>query len=673
MYLMKLTVCNFRAFFGKQSIEFSPPGSGKQAVTVIHGENGGGKTNLLNAIFWCFTGGVTPRLTNPEMLINKVAANNYGDRECYVEVVFNHDDHIYKATRTVEGLNEHRLVILRVDGENVFPVPHERQFIERIIPKALSRWFFFDAEAIGDIQLSGSDGFRKSLRRMLGFELVDLLLEDLQQGLSKKQRSLTNLVNVRELNDIQKKIDDIEAILPTQRRKYKELDEQVKSIESAVKNIDEKLRELPKSKPLQERRSRLEFDRGKRLSTKRELQEQAMKYLGETSPAILISSKALSFSGQLHLKENTGRLPAPFSDQLVDDILHDGMCVCGRPVDPHSAEEEKIKSLLKHASTTAFNNRIRSIQYLLKEVGITTQDYPDKARKFEADIQKADIEIAQIDQELKEIREELKTIDEDSIRVLESERNKLGASYRDAVSQLGVIENNISKNERQLKELRVRYDNAAKRLGHGSNVKSEMVKIQKLHDFLKKTLKAQELRALNVLMINLNKVLSEYLTKHFFARINARNYAVELLDQNGQRVGEGAGEGQVLIFAFIATVVALAGRKTPDKIDFLAEPTVAPLVFDAPFSVLDPEYQSTVATNLAKQSSQLVLLLNSAGWSDTVANSLNPHVGKRYYIVARQAGPRGNKPIKKLNINGRIIQFNEYDCERDESVIVEFN
>ena len=79
--------------------------------------------------------------------------------------------------------------------------------------------------------------------------------------------------------------------------------------------------------------------------------------------------------------------------------------------------------------------------------------------------------------------------------------------------------------------------------------------------------------------------------KHHKARIDPKTYAVNLLDASGNRVGHSTGEGQVLKFAFIATVVALAAKKTQQKINWLAEPTVAPLVLDAPFSALDPEYQ----------------------------------------------------------------------------------
>ena len=144
-----------------------------------------------------------------------------------------------------------------------------------------------------------------------------------------------------------------------------------------------------------------------------------------------------------------------------------------------------------------------------------------------------------------------------------------------------------------------------------------------------------------------------------------------MLDTQGRQVGRSTGEGQVLKFAFITTVVALAGRKTQEKIDFLAEPTNAPLVLDAPFSALDPEYQGSVAENLANQSTQLVLFLSSAAWGESVASALEGRVKKRYMLVSREAGPKGNKPVKTMTLGGKKLTLNEYGADRDESVIVE--
>ncbi len=671
MFLMELKVCNFRGFYGAQTLRFAPAGS--NGVTVIHGENGAGKTNLLNAIFWCLTGEFTPRLSNPELLVNKAAYDEDKEAECFVELRFTHEGNVFQAVRTVTGRTTSQLGLYLVKDEIPAAVQKPQQFIERIIPKGLSRWFFFDAEAIGELELSGSEEFRKSLRRILGFELVDVLIEDLQLGLSKKQRNLANVGNSKLLSEIQGKIEGVEHVLPAQKEKLSALDATLHDLNAKIEHIEAQLRGLPKSKPLQERRGRLEAQRKQRVIALKELRDQEAKFVGESAPAVLAITQAIRFEDQLHIKENTGKLPAPFSEQLVEDILHDAMCVCGRPVPHGSCEEEKIRGLLKSASTTGFNARVRGVQYLLKDIRSIHARYEQTLASFQQKRDTTDSEIADIDNELKEIREALQQIDEESIRVLEDSRASANTRYRELLSQHAVLQNQIRENEKKLSDLRLRYDNESKKLGHGDAVRKEIDKIKRLSDYISKTLKTQEIRALNVLQIELNRVLGEYLTKHFKARINPKTYEVEMIDTQGRQVGRSTGEGQVLKFAFITTVVALAGRKTQEKIDFLAEPTIAPLVLDAPFSALDPDYQGSVAENLANQSTQLVLFLSSAAWGDSVATALDGRVKKRYMLLSRESGPRENKPVKTMVLNAKQLTLNEYGADRDESVILEIN
>lgn len=669
MFLVSLRVSNFRGFYGIQTLDFAPVGS--KALTIIHGENGAGKTNLLNAIFWCLTNAFTPRLSNPELLTNKAASDEDKESECFVELVFSHEGSEYQAIRTVTGRNESRFGLYHLRDEVPHAVNNPQQFIERIIPKGLSRWFFFDAEAIGELELSGSAEFRRSLRRVLGFELVDVLVEDLEKCLSKKQRNLANVANSKSLVEIQERIEGVEHVLPPQREKLRLLDAKLHDLDSKTEHIEAQLRGIPKSKPLQERRTRLESLRKQRVATRKELREQEARLLGESAPAVLAISHAIRFEDQLHIKENTGRLPAPFSEQLVEDILREAMCVCGRPVIHDSCEEQKIRGLLKNASTSEFNSRVRSIQYLLKDIRSYHERYEETLAIQKKKVESTDSEIADIDSELKDIREQLQQIDEETIRVLEDLRAMTTAQYRECYGQQSVLTNQIAENERKLADLQLRYANESKKIGHGDAVRKELDKIKRLSDYITKTLKAQEFRALNVLQVELNRVLGSYLTKHFSARINPKTYEVEMLDTRGRQVGRSTGEGQVLKFAFITTVVALAGRKTQEKIDFLAEPTIAPLVLDAPFSALDPDYQGSVAENLASQSTQLVLLLSSAAWGESVSKALQGHVGKRYMLVSRESGPRGKKPVKTMTLGGKVLTLNEYDAERDESMIVE--
>ena len=46
MRLLSLIISDFRGFYGVQQLDFAA--DDKKRVTVIHGENGAGKTNFLN-------------------------------------------------------------------------------------------------------------------------------------------------------------------------------------------------------------------------------------------------------------------------------------------------------------------------------------------------------------------------------------------------------------------------------------------------------------------------------------------------------------------------------------------------------------------------------------------------------------------------------------------------
>ena len=464
MHLTQLKLRNFRGFYGNHTIEFAQPG--QRPVTLIHGENGAGKTNLLNAIYWCVTGQLTPRLSNPDLLFNKTARDEDRSDECFVDLAFVHDGREYRAIRTVTGAKQSTLSLYRVDEKEHQIVHAEKAILERIVPKALARWFFFDAEAIGELELTGSSELKASLRRILGFELVDGLISDLSECLNKKQRALANLVKSKELEELQTRIDAINHVLPAQQTKLASLKREQETLEKEIGTLDMRLRELPQSRPLHERRTKLDASRKVKHSDLKESKQRFVQFIGETAPALLLSKSSAELDKQLYIKENTGRLPAPYSEQLVEDILRDSACICGRPVATGTVEETKIRGLLRNASTTSFNTRIRAIQFLIKDIQATARENDARKDTFTHAIRKLDEEIASIDQELRDINGQLKSIDEESIQKIEEDLSAAKARARAVSKEHDILEQRIKDNKESILQTQATYVRIPRLLGH---------------------------------------------------------------------------------------------------------------------------------------------------------------------------------------------------------------
>jgi DNA repair exonuclease SbcCD ATPase subunit len=105
MKLLSLKLFNFRPFFGEHRLMFAK--SQDRNITVIYGNNGSGKTALLNAFTWTLYEKFTAALSSPEYLVNRraIAEAKVGESiPCWVEVEFDHDGKQYRLKRSIEVL-----------------------------------------------------------------------------------------------------------------------------------------------------------------------------------------------------------------------------------------------------------------------------------------------------------------------------------------------------------------------------------------------------------------------------------------------------------------------------------------------------------------------------------------------------------------------------------------
>lgn len=670
MLLKRLDIENFRLFYGPHTIDFATEKG--MSVTVFHGENGAGKTTLLNAIHWCLTNKFTPGVNKPDVIINDDATLE-GNTECFVELWFEHDGIDYRLKRGFEnGISI--LNLLKIEHGNTKPIAEGKnvdRIIQKIVPKELVKWFFFDGEAIAAFSLSGSKNFKADLRETLGFLYVDKLQADLEACLSKKQRLVSLGTNDKELRKLQESIDKIEHVMPLLLENKSNHEQAIAQIEIQQRENDRNLANQPQVSELTKRRSGLERAKKTLEDNKDAIKKNTIYLLSHSASALYVSKEAKNLEKTFQVKEVEGKLPAPYSNQLVADILKSELCVCGRPVKHGTKEEDCINKLLEFANTTEINARLNEVRLLIRNIENLTDPFLQKLEAYRKKSSEIDRSIAETVADIDEVTQAINAADTDEVHRLEQERNELRQKYSQTFSEQRMNEQTISSNKRIILDLRNKIDSVAKKLGVNKKLQSDISKIEKLIDYLNRKANEKEEQVLRVLEVELNNSLKKYLTKNFIAKIDPESYKVSLLNDAGGNVGESTGEGQVLKFAFISTLIAIASKKSSEKIDFLVDPTVAPLVLDAPLSTLDTEYGSSVATTLAKNVEQLVLMGNAKSWDGKVEESLSQFMGKEYLIVSRARGPQGNKPNKKIVINQKTYEMNEYEAKRNDSYIQE--
>ena len=673
MKLKKIEILNFRSFFADFYIDLSTDDS--QKITVFIGENGGGKTNLLNAIYWCLTGSFTANFEQKNNLLNVDARDDDRYAEAYCKVEFEHLGRNFTAKRVHNRPNQPAFEIEEIDvNGNSRGLSNPELFIQGIIPKALSNWFFYDAEAIKNLTLDGSEEFKSALRKTLDFDLLEKTIADLDRCHMKKTREIKGLAKPQELKLTEELIENINHVLPGNEEKYKQAVSAKTLWGNALNLVNSKLAKADSSKELQARRTSNENKLSLAIKRKDKIRNQIAILDGQAFPNILINEFSNTLQEYLTVEETKGRVPSPYSEILLKDIIHDGECICGTKVSIGSKEEKILTSKLATATTSTLVDRKNKLSYAIEQSNIFKESYIAEITEFRSSLKEVNEEISSLKEELDDIKKQIESINLDEIVKLEKERDEARDNYGTAYAATEKYNGIVAKNKADLKIYTEKHKALLSRMGLQHNVANELDKIERLKVFIEENLREQEKNALVILDAEINKYLRRYLTKHYTASINQDNYAINLFDDKQRPVPKSTGEGEVLKYAFISAVLAVVGNKSDMKLNSLIAPTLAPLVMDAPFTSLGDAYKISTAIDITRNASQLILMMLPNVLSNkALSNAITPHIGRAYAVISQQTGKQGNKPVTTATIFGKSITFNEFDCRFSGTKIEEIS
>lgn len=690
MIIKEVEICNFRSFRGRTVVKFAPKG-----VNVLCGENGGGKTNFLNAIYWCITGKTTPRCTKPGQLSYRQNGRIVKSAKVTVRLDVSEPNSGHSLEYVIErivkenseGFNENQCPASQVtihviqDGGHQDIITTESRILEilqRYWPEKLAQWFFFDSEAIGELNLDESfdqdkKKFMANVRSALGLDTYFLLQDDLNavSKMIKKdvnealQRETETNSQIKKLSEARERFEKVEE---DYKNRLEVLEQKNSELEKQIASLTEQLSQIPSSEDAIRLRNKclaLKRENEKRLETCKSEYALGLGRLALCLPSDMYSD----FLAHLIKEKKAQNIPSKVGKALLDDILSRKQCICGRPFADHSPEHQHLLGLLKRATTNELTDRVDIIQNSLGEMPEKMrscweqiQQTPDCVNELEEQIVRAEKEILTIDASLENNREdEIRNI-QLKLRQLRHEKDSNSANRGAFQAQVRGAIDRLSKIDPQLESLQ-----------QAMGINEGLRKTQQYVDTLIRHLDARVTRLENSLIRQLsnemNRMIGAYLIKHRKVEMDPETYAVHYVRDGQNSDPNSTGEEQILKFAFLSAMMSLSTKHRSSFDQHMI--CSRPLFVDAPFSTLDSHYREAVAYELANNCEQLILMTASDGWTAKIQEKIAPCIGKQFLITYEESGDQGDKLIKHIEVNGQSYALNSYGAEYSQSKILD--
>ena len=141
----------------------------------------------------------------------------------------------------------------------------------------------------------------------------------------------------------------------------------IERIGQQIADIDDKLRNSAAAKQLQARRDKATSELARAKKREVEAQAEVLKWLGDNG-RFLVSTRITELAmDYLDQKEVKGRIPAPYNEELVFDLLEMHKCICERDLEPGTAAYAAVQGLLKKAANATLRSRIMKVRAQLSQ------------------------------------------------------------------------------------------------------------------------------------------------------------------------------------------------------------------------------------------------------------------------------------------------------------------
>lgn len=620
-----LTIDNFGPYEGVQTIDF---GSG-DGVTLIWGDNGHGKTTLLNLFRYALFGRFQYRHESVDDILKLVNREGMKSGKYDFKVILKmvQDGKRYELTRqyslrsgvSVPTRNDDYVqdVFLKVDGHLVANKEHE---LALIMPEDVSRFFLFDGELLQEYEelvkdeTTVGDKIKKSIETILGVPILTNATNDTGFVLSEYRKEQTNAAQAnkqtekyaaqinqetakkaeqtKELKRLQDELDEAQDL----RAKLEELGKQNEHLRALIQDLEHIDRDI-KAK---------EATRDGLLQSIVVTTKDVWKYvIGKRMADILSQVKAeLSTLQEKHNTHQSANQLMTYIQHIVE--THHCEC-CDQDVD--TAHVVALKKRLEEEPgefgglTAEEAERMEALQVRQASLQSMQSTSDAQALKIYED-QLADL-LVQIDDakaQQKDLRDEISRYG--NIADLTTTTKENAQNLAKCLAKIDNLRDGIQATEDKIKEADIALANLEEKVRRAGTSDSDLnLAIRKveicdaLHQMFSEGIAAYRDKLKNEVEHDATELFCRISSDHDYTALKINeNYGLSIQHRSGEIIPfRSAGFEHIVALSLIGALHKNA-------------PLSGPIIMDSPFGRLDPTHKRNITQALPLMSDQIILL-----------------------------------------------------------------
>ena len=639
IFYKKITICNIFAYYGKQSIEFSP--NSQKPLYLIYGRNGFGKTSFIRSLKLLFLGsglldgsGVPENLskfkekgpgkfTSNTFLLGSANENKWrgvfndkalkeNENNFFVELVLQKDEKEIIVKRSWTRFPQPNEKLEVKFDDRVFENNEAKEQLEQILPSEFIEFFIFDGEEIEELAENIGSELKSKIQNILNISVLEILTK--QTDIAERDLYTKNAKNSQD-----------KAMLIEFEANLKKDELLLKSTEDNMAYLSSRKKELENDLEIKENKRELDIEKnakevGKLQQEKKNLELNLQKYKDEIKEFggdflfLGLDDFMKELLSDLQDNSDASNLDIQKLSKLCEysvDYLYAQCDIADTKtafaIKLNKAFEKFIqenstnkiyKNINGLTSLNAIYNGVQTSLNLLSKNILNIKEAGANLESYEALISSADLD-TEIKNELERAKKEIEDLKR---QIFECEEN-----IKSGKNKFENLQADINNSEMQIKNLK-------EQMGQDNRIKRQLAIIKELKEIIKQYKEKRIERVTKQLKDKIFENYKRLLPNDNVMGVEIENFAVYLKNSDGENIAianQSAGQKQIVAISIFWALSELSDRKLP-------------LVIDTPLARMDMKNRESIIENYYFNASNQVIVLPHSG-----------EFGEKEYSVAK--------------------------------------